>query len=604
MQNKTHIKTNYMVRIAAAAAIAMAAAATTAQAQELLVNGDFEQGPVNNIGDGATGWTSYNFTQTTGEFARTLGGKSYKAYGPFFQVGAGSVGLQSTAVTPGTSYTLSGFMFSPSTDRVNGANFGILELHYLDASNTVINGSAQQAQLTATSPADVWNSYTLTGAAPANAVKAEVVIGHIQINQPFTGGAVFWDDLSLKAAVATESVWVATGSGGWLSASNWQGGNVPNAVGAVANFGSAITSPATVTIAGAGATAGTVKFNNALAYTVAGPGTLTLDVATGNAALTVIGGSHAINAPLVLNDSADATIAAGQTLSLGGALSLTNGAHLSALGTGTLQIASTSVTGSAGAQAIANGGTLQADVDLGTGVDVIAAAGEARFNATQHIRSLTVAANAKASVPDTAVAHVLRTSSLTLAGSGTLELGDNAAVLDYTTGSSPASAIRAAIITGRTGGGKGIVATKTAADTRTAIGYAEASAVGSPTTFLGETGIDSTTLLIRVTLKGDATLNGTVGFEDLVLLAQNYNGTGKVWSEGDFDYNSTVDFSDLVSLAQNYNSTFSVEEAAGTFGGDFASDWALAQSLVPEPTTLGVMMGASTLILRRRRGNA
>ena len=60
------IKTNNMVRLAAAA-IAMAAAATTAQAQELLVNGDFEQGPVNNIGDGATGWTSYNFTQ--GEFA-------------------------------------------------------------------------------------------------------------------------------------------------------------------------------------------------------------------------------------------------------------------------------------------------------------------------------------------------------------------------------------------------------------------------------------------------------------------------------------------------------------------------------------------------------
>ena len=71
-------------------------------------------------------------------------------------------------------------------------------------------------------------------AAPANAAYAEVFIGHVQINNPPLGGAVFWDDLLLSAAVVpTESTWIATGSGGWLSGSNWQSGNVPNAVGAV-----------------------------------------------------------------------------------------------------------------------------------------------------------------------------------------------------------------------------------------------------------------------------------------------------------------------------------------------------------------------------------
>jgi hypothetical protein len=586
-------------RIATAAMIAMAAAATTAQAQELLLNGGFEAGAIND--PGAPDWTTFNFTFTSGEYARTEGGKSFKAYGPFFGVGQGSVGLQSTPVTPGTNLTLTGYMFSPTTDHINGANIGILELHYLDASNAVIPGSGQQAQLTASSPADVWNPFSVTAVAPANAARAEVVIGHIQLNTPVTGGAVFLDDLSLQAAVVTESVWISTGSGGWLSGSNWQGSTVPNSVGATANFGSSITAPATVTIAGAGATAGTVKFNNALAYTVDGPGALTLDVASGGAALTVTAGSHAINAPLIINDTTTSTVAAGQTLSIGGALTLNNGAHLTAAGAGTTRINATSVTGSAGATASTNGGILQADVDLGSNVDVLAFAGEARFNATQHLRSVTIAANAKVSVPDTASTHVLRTSSLTLDAAGTLELGDNAAVLDYTAGNSPAAAVRAAIILGRTGGGKGIVASKTATDSRTAIGYFDTSVVGPVPPILGEA-VDLTTVVIRVTLKGDATLNGTVGFEDLVQLAQSYNLSGRVWSDGDFDYDGDVDFADLIPLAQYYNLSLSADDAAALGGADFAADWALAQSLAPEPTTLAASLAATTLLLRRRRG--
>jgi hypothetical protein len=593
-------KTNKTVRIATAAVIAMAAATTAAQAQELLVNGDFELGAIGDAG--APSWTTYNANFTSGEYARTEGGKSFKAYGPFFGVGQGSVGLQSAACTPGTTYNLTGYMFSPTADHINGANIGILELHFLDAAMARIPDNSQQAQLTASSPADLWNFYSVSVQAPATAAYAEVVIGHIQLNTPVTGGAAFWDDLSLKAAVVpTESVWTSTGSGGWLSTANWQGGVVPNAVGATANLGSAITAPASVTIAGAGATAGTVKFGNANAYTIDGPGALTLDVATGGAALTVTAGSHAINAPLIVNDSTTATVAAGQTLTVGGALTLANGSHLTASGAGTLRINATSVTGSAGATFSTNGGTLQADVDLGNNVDVLAFTGEAKFNATQHLRSVTVAANAKVSVPDTAVQHVLRTSSLTLDANGTLEIGDNAAVLDYTA-SSPAAAVRAAIIAGRTGGGKGIVATKTIINPNTAIGYAEASAIGSPTTFLGETGIDSTTVLLRVTIRGDSNLNGTVEFQDLVALAANYNGTGKVWSQADFDYDGDVDFADLVPLAANYNNSFSLEEATDAFGASFANDWVLAQSLVPEPTTLAASFGAVTMLLRRRRG--
>lgn len=60
-----------------------------------------------------------------------------------------------------------------------------------------------------------------------------------------------------------------------------------------------------------------------------------------------------------------------------------------------------------------------------------------------------------------------------------------------------------------------------------------------------------------VVVRSDSTLDSTVNFQDLVDLAQNYNGTGTM-TQGDFNANASIDFSDLVLLAQNYNSSFPV----------------------------------------------
>ncbi|HEY7120281.1 MAG TPA: Ig-like domain-containing protein, partial [Tepidisphaeraceae bacterium] len=57
-------------------------------------------------------------------------------------------------------------------------------------------------------------------------------------------------------------------------------------------------------------------------------------------------------------------------------------------------------------------------------------------------------------------------------------------------------------------------------------------------------------------LSGDANHDRSVDFNDLVVLAQNYNTTGgKTFDLGDFNYDGNVDFNDLVNLAQNYNKT-------------------------------------------------
>jgi hypothetical protein len=110
---------------------------------------------------------------------------------------------------------------------------------------------------------------------------------------------------------------------------------------------------------------------------------------------------------------------------------------------------------------------------------------------------------------------------------------------------------------------------------------------------------------------GDATADGSIDFNDLVKLAQNYNVTDgqRRWSDGDFNYDGNVDFNDLVVLAQNYNSTgvqgaASLTLAAGESSASFAADWERAQAVagVPEPSVLalGGVFFASALLRRSR----
>jgi hypothetical protein len=107
----------------------------------------------------------------------------------------------------------------------------------------------------------------------------------------------------------------------------------------------------------------------------------------------------------------------------------------------------------------------------------------------------------------------------------------------------------------------------------------------------------------NLVVPGDATNDKKVDFQDLVILAQNYNIlTGKTRATGDFNRTTGVDFADLVILAQNYNfGTISADELSALGGSDFASDWAIAQALVPEPATLSAIAGVGLLQGRRRR---
>jgi hypothetical protein len=197
---------------------------------------------------------------------------------------------------------------------------------------------------------------------------------------------------------------------------------------------------------------------------------------------------------------------------------------------------------------------------------------------------------------------------------GTVDVGAAGLVISgsvngSTTATSAALAnVRKLILAGAQTGnaGPGIVSSAAQSDSRLALGYARAADLfgGTGGTFLGQS-VDADAILVRTTLAGDANLDGSVDFNDLVRLAQNYNTnvadtTESWWTHGDANYDGAVDFDDLVRLAQNYNSS-PLPGAVPGASAAFEADVARAFATVPEPSEPGLaMIVALGLVIRRR----
>jgi probable HAF family extracellular repeat protein len=186
--------------------------------------------------------------------------------------------------------------------------------------------------------------------------------------------------------------------------------------------------------------------------------------------------------------------------------------------------------------------------------------------------------------------------SLQLGNSATLDLTSNSLLINYAPeDGSPLATIFSALSSAFNGGswnGTGLTSSNVAAVAadlanphKTALGYAEASAIG-----LSGANIDSTTLFIRATLSGDSNLDGKVNALDFNALAANFGAGGRHWLDGDFTYDGTVNSMDFSALATNFGSSL----PAGQMG---------LGAVVPEPSIL--CLGAGVMFLsRRRRANS
>jgi hypothetical protein len=158
---------------------------------------------------------------------------------------------------------------------------------------------------------------------------------------------------------------------------------------------------------------------------------------------------------------------------------------------------------------------------------------------------------------------VISTASLSITG-GILDLTDNAMVLDYTGGSQLATVL-GSISSARapsplgvpTWTGSGITSSTAAANPAGfSVGAIDNSSLGlaAYSTFFSQP-VDSTSVLVRYTVNGDANLDGKTNSGDFNALAMNFNQGTQVWGSGDFNFDSVVNALDFNALATNFGQT-------------------------------------------------
>lgn len=118
---------------------------------------------------------------------------------------------------------------------------------------------------------------------------------------------------------------------------------------------------------------------------------------------------------------------------------------------------------------------------------------------------------------------------------------------------------------------------------------------GYPTVTGKTTGVQ-----MAITLPGDATLNGTVDFNDFLALQNNFNAVGTSFAQGNFNGDSQTDFNDFLILQNNFGQSIAGAPAAFT-ADEVAAITAFAQATVPEPATLGIISLGALVGLRRVR---
>jgi hypothetical protein len=239
---------------------------------------------------------------------------------------------------------------------------------------------------------------------------------------------------------------------------------------------------------------------------------------------------------------------------------------------------------------------------LGLSVGINQGPGGAIFNApVTRLADLAVAGTTVASLSLPGPQKVLSVANRLSFGTATvanLDLTDNAMILGASSYHTPAT-VRAML----TGGSL----RSSAADADHALGYARAADVRPAAPdgsypFLGLR-VAADDVLVRYTVLGDATLDGTVNFDDLLALAKHYNAASDVhWSSGDFNYDNSINFDDLLILAKHYNASLPTAPVPSA-PAHFSQDLAAAFASVPEPSTplLSIAACGFALSARRRR---
>jgi hypothetical protein len=213
-----------------------------------------------------------------------------------------------------------------------------------------------------------------------------------------------------------------------------------------------------------------------------------------------------------------------------------------------------------------------------------------------NLHSVEVETGGKLNIQQNNTVFANTINSLSITGTGTLDITNNPLLINYAGSSDPIATIKALIKSGYAGGawtGAGITSSNAAANSLTyGIAYADSADPGNPA------GLASGNIKIMYALLGDANLDGAVNGSDFAILAANFNKSVSGWDQGDFNYDGSVNGVDFAFLASNFNKGAS--QAANLEALDA---FAIANGLdvnVPEPVAVGLIATATFMTLRRR----
>jgi hypothetical protein len=385
---------------------------------------------------------------------------------------------------------------------------------------------------------------------------------------------------------------IAGSGAGWNSAANWSAG-MPDGPGITAVLGRTIPGqspgPRTVTVTNP-VTVGQLVLDSANAVNLGGAGSVTLAGGGLAPALVVAqpvagGAAHTLSVPL--------TFTGGVLRDGAGVLTIDGMQQHQAGATLTVRDGQTNLLTNAGRPGVRP--LMVAGDGPATRLNFLTSQDLARLDVTGSARVTLTPGGGKILVAEGLAAQT-----------GTFDLTDNAALIDYTNPADPVLVdVPAAIARGYAGGtwtGTGITSATAATNSRAAVGYARSTEVfdltdGATPTFFGRP-VDQTALLLRYTLEGDADLDGSVTFADFERMRNSLTLPGD-WAEGDFDYDGRVTARDYALLRRNFGMSIGGSSAAFT-----VAEWGVVESfaaVVPEPSTTALVLAPAALALPRRR---
>ncbi len=244
---------------------------------------------------------------------------------------------------------------------------------------------------------------------------------------------------AMNVALPSPASWIAAAAGSWNTSGNWQssslGSNLAspglrNVAGDTVLFQSAAGGIANLN--GASPTLAGITFNNsAVSYTIAPGSGGTLQLSNGSSSATIedAAGNHSITAPVALSSNLTVDIAAGDTLTIAGAISGL-GKSLTKMGAGSLVLGgANSFTGgttvSGGSLIVESGASLGGSLVIGAGSAVTLAASDANGNpiadptdvatassAANASLAATIVPDAKVSVPPIATPRLASAAAM------------------------------------------------------------------------------------------------------------------------------------------------------------------------------------------------